>query len=107
MTLACLALRNICIDRGDTTPKSWDLNYDDNGAQRRPHAQVREMLKMRACPPLRGSVNRQASTVRKVLKKSFGVKSKDMGFIELDKDSTCTLPKYGKTQVKCCDVSVS
>ena len=71
MTLACLALHNICIDRGDTTPKSWDLNYDDNGAQRRPHAQVREMLKMRACPPLRGSVNRQASKVRKVLKEKF------------------------------------
>ena len=57
MTLACIVLHNICIDLSDTTPTSWDLNYDNNVAQWRPEAEVRETLKMWACPPSRGSVN--------------------------------------------------
>ena len=71
MTLACIVLHNICIDLSDTTPTSWDLNYDDNGGQRRPEAEVREILKMRAFPPLRGSVNGRANKVRKTLKEKF------------------------------------
>ena len=71
MTLACIVLHNICIDLSDTTPTSWDLNYDDNGAQWRSEAEVREILKMRACPLLRGSVNGRANKVRKTLKEKF------------------------------------
>ena len=71
MSLACIVLHNICIDLLDTTPTSWDLNYDDNGAQWRPEAEVREILKMQACPPLRGSVNGRANKVRKTLKEKF------------------------------------
>ena len=28
MTLACVVLHNVCIDRGDTAPRQWDLSKD-------------------------------------------------------------------------------
>ncbi len=45
-SLACVVLHNLCLQRGDTVPRSWDLKLDDIGNHRRPTEKVRELLVM-------------------------------------------------------------
>ena len=44
MTLACIVLHNICIDRNDTALRTWDLSKDLASNKRRPMEEVRASL---------------------------------------------------------------
>ena len=63
MTLACMVLHNICIDRGDTMCKQLDLTLDPLTNERRDRDTIRKLLKMRSCPKTRDSCG-QASNIR-------------------------------------------
>ena len=41
IVLACIVLHNICIDRGDSAPRQWDLSRDPVSNKRRPRDGVR------------------------------------------------------------------
>ena len=67
VALACVALHNICIDKGDAIPSGIDLNLDENG--RVPSLQLRSKLMM-----VEGTVRdttRGAQKIRDALKSKF------------------------------------
>ena len=45
-SLACVVLHNLCIERGDTFARYWDMGTDDFGNQRRPKESIRQLLVM-------------------------------------------------------------
>ena len=59
MTLSCIVLHNICIDRNDTALRTWDLSKDLASNKRRPMEEVRELLCMTNCRRVRNT-NREA-----------------------------------------------
>lgn len=63
MTLACMVLHNICIDRGDTMCKQLGLTLDPLTNERRDRDTIRKLLKMKSCPKTRDSCG-QASNIR-------------------------------------------
>ena len=44
--LACIVLRNICIEMGDFIPRNTDLTIDPSSNKRWPRNELREVLKM-------------------------------------------------------------
>ena len=67
--LACIVLHNICIDRGDSAPRQWDLSRDPASNKRRPRDEVRSLLQMRHCNCRRiPDTNHDAVKIREALK---------------------------------------
>ena len=66
-SLSCVVLHNICMQRGDTMPRSWDLSLSTEENQRRNRQDVRDILMMRRCASL-NSRNDSASHIRNALK---------------------------------------
>ena len=48
MTLACLVLDNICIDRGDTIPSTLDITVDPETKRKLASRVVQDLLHMTA-----------------------------------------------------------
>ena len=46
ITLACVVLHNVCIERGDIIPRRLDLTLDPVTNKRRPRHDLREVLQM-------------------------------------------------------------
>ena len=53
MTLACIVLHNICIDRGDTLSTQLDLIVDPRTNNRRDRNIICRLLNMRSCQRVR------------------------------------------------------
>ena len=66
MTLACMVLHNICIDREDTMCKQLDLTLDPLTNEGGDRDTIRKLLKMRSCPKTRDSCG-QARNIRNSL----------------------------------------
>ena len=70
MTLACVVLHNLCIERGDVTLRHWDMSLDPIQNERRPSKIVRETLHMANSPQI-PSTSKQAAKIRDTLKMKF------------------------------------
>ena len=46
MSLACVVLHNLCIDKEDIIPRNFDLSYDHVTNKRRDWAELRDMLNL-------------------------------------------------------------
>ncbi len=66
VTLACVVLHNICIDRGDAVSRKMDLSLHPQTGEKRDREVIREMLDMTRCLPIRDTC-RQANLVRDCL----------------------------------------
>ena len=69
-TLACVVLRNICIDKGDSAPRQWELSRDPVSNKRRPKDEVRRLLRMRSGRRV-ADTNQNAIKIREALKMKF------------------------------------
>ena len=70
MTLACVVLHNLCIERGDVTLRHWDMSLDPIQNERQPSEIVRETLHMANSPQI-PSTSKQAAKIRDILKMKF------------------------------------
>ena len=70
MTLACVVLYNLCIERGDVSLRHWDMTQDPETNERRPSEGVRDLLHMTSNAHVCDS-NKQAGKIREALKKKF------------------------------------
>ena len=77
-TLACIVLHNICIDRGDTSLRQWDLSKDPQTNKRRPREEVRDLICMRNCRRI-ADPNSQACRIREALKQKFWLEKQGHG----------------------------
>lgn len=73
-TLACMVLRNVCIELGDTISKKQDITLDPLTNEKRPRAEIRKLLKMRNCEKIRdnstqGTIVRNALARNRLLRK--------------------------------------
>ena len=73
MALACIILRIICIERGDTLPRHFDLSLDLAANRRRSSDEIRDLLNMTdACRKTLNSVFRlEAERIRDAIKEKF------------------------------------
>ncbi|XP_028418939.1 uncharacterized protein LOC114544521 [Dendronephthya gigantea] len=69
-TLACIVLHNICIDKGETIPKSLDLTVNPATKQLRPRHIIRNLLHMTRSHPMK-STTKSATLIRDALTKKF------------------------------------
>ena len=70
VTLACIVMHNICIEKGDVAHRHWDLSLDATSNLRRAGNELQDLIMIRQCPPLRDT-NIVASKVRDYLKGKF------------------------------------
>lgn len=70
VTLACVVLHNLCIERGDVTLRHWDITHDPERNERRPTELVRDMLHMTYNTRIRDN-SKQAGKIRDILKRKF------------------------------------
>lgn len=66
ITLACLVLHNICLDKGETLPRQCDLTIDPKTNARRDRKTIRNLLHMTSCTRVRDN-SQEASGVRDAL----------------------------------------
>lgn len=75
MTLACVILHNICIDRGDLTPRVLDLSYDSTTSKRRDKAAIGKLLDLTDARQKNSSSEEVKLLVsEKQLRTTFGMK---------------------------------
>eukprot|EP00112_Aurelia_sp_Birch-Aquarium-sp1_P015159 Seg3334.4 transcript_id=Seg3334.4/GoldUCD/mRNA.D3Y31 product="hypothetical protein" protein_id=Seg3334.4/GoldUCD/D3Y31 len=70
VTLACVVLHNLCIERGDVTLRHWDITHDPERNERRPTELVRDMLHMTYNTRILDN-SKQAGKIRDILKRKF------------------------------------
>lgn len=70
VTLACIVLHNICIERGDTISRKLDLTFDPLTNNRRDRDEIRRLLLMRNCQRVNEN-SYQASCIRNALSQMF------------------------------------
>lgn len=70
VTLACIVLHNICIERGDTISRKLDLTFDPLTNNRRDRDEIRRLLLMRNCQRVNDN-SYQASRIRNALSQMF------------------------------------
>ena len=70
VTLACVVLHNLCIERGDVTLRHWDITNVPERNERRPTELVRDMLHMIYITRIRDN-SKQAGKIRDILKRKF------------------------------------
>ena len=80
ITLACVVLHNICIDKGDSAPRTWDLSRDPVSNKRRPKDEVRRLLRMRSCRRV-ADTNQNAIKIREALKMKFWHEKQGHGIV--------------------------
>ena len=80
ITLACVVLHNICIDKGDSAPRTWDLSRDPVSNKRRPKDEVRRILRMRSCRRV-ADTNQNAIKIREALKMKFWHEKQGHGIV--------------------------
>ena len=66
VTLACMVLHNVCIEKGETLYKKLDMTLDPISSQRRDRATVRELLDMSSCRKINDTCQ-QANVIRDTL----------------------------------------
>lgn len=49
VTLTCMVLRNICIERGDSIARKLDLSVDPSTQEKRDREEIRKLLQMTDC----------------------------------------------------------
>ena len=64
--LACVALHNICIQRGETLSPQLDLTLDPATYQQHDRAKIRELLQMRTCPRVKHT-SKKATSIRNAI----------------------------------------
>lgn len=69
-TLACIVLHNICIDQGETVPKSLNLTVNPETQQSRPRDIIRNLLHMTRSHSVK-STTKSAILIRNALTKKF------------------------------------
>ena len=62
VTLTCIVLHNICIEREDTLSNQLDLTIDPETNERTPREVIREILNMRNCQKVADN-SRQAARI--------------------------------------------
>ena len=67
VTLACIVMHNICIEKGDVAHRHWDLSLDATANLRRAGNELQDLIMIRQCPPLKDK-NIVASKVMDYLK---------------------------------------
>ena len=70
VTLACIVLHNICIEREDTISRKLDLTFDPLTNNRRDRDEIRRLLLMRNCQRV-NDTSYQASCIRNALSQMF------------------------------------
>ena len=70
VTLACIVLHNICIEKGDVAHRHWDSTVDAGTNLRRTGNELQDLVMIRQCTPLRDR-NSAASKIRDYLKVKF------------------------------------
>ena len=70
VTLACIVLHNICIERGDMISRKLDLTFDPLTNNRRDRDEIRRLLLMRNCQRVNDN-SYQASCIRNTLSQMF------------------------------------
>ena len=68
---------NVCIERGETTTRKQDLTLDPFSNEKRPRAEIRELLKMRSCTKVKdtsayGKIVRNAIAKKLMLERTTG-----------------------------------
>ena len=66
VTLACIVLHNICIDRRDSVSRKMDLSLDPVTGERRSREVIRNLLQMNRCRAVRDTCH-QANLIRNCL----------------------------------------
>ena len=66
VTMACIVLHNICIDRGDSLSRKMDLTIDPATGERRDREVIRNLLQMTQGSPVRDTCH-QATSIRNCL----------------------------------------
>ena len=66
VTMACIVLHNICINRGDSLSRKMDLTIDPVTGERRDREVIRNQLQMTRSPPVRDTCH-QATLIRSCL----------------------------------------
>ena len=79
-TLACIVLRNICIERGDTISKKLDLSIYPATNGRRNRDVIRRQLVMTNCQRVRDNTC-QAACIRNPLSQMFWEEKQDLGVL--------------------------
>jgi hypothetical protein len=64
--LACVALHNICIQRGETLSPQLDLTLDPATYQQCDRATIRELLQMQTCPRVKDT-SKKATSIRNAI----------------------------------------
>ena len=77
MTLACVVLHNLCIERGDVMLRHWDMSLDPEQNEGRPTKLGRDMLYVTNSPKIPHS-NKQAANTRDALKMKFNKEKQDI-----------------------------
>ena len=63
VTMACIVLHNICINRGDLLSRKMNLTIDPVSRERRDREVIRNLLQMTQSPPVRDTCH-QATLIR-------------------------------------------
>ena len=69
VTLAYMVLHNICIDRGDSIARKFDLSVDPSTQEKRDREEIRNLLQMTDC---RSSKDTSAEAVKLWVEKETG-----------------------------------
>ena len=69
VTVACMVLHNICIERGDSIARKLDLSVDPSTQEKRDREEIRKLLQMTDC---RSSKDTSAEAVKLWVEKETG-----------------------------------
>ncbi len=78
MFLACIVLRNLCIDLNDECLRVWDLTLDEDTQGRRSQSAIRDILHMTRCNQIPDS-SRKARQIRDNRKQKLWTEKLDQG----------------------------
>ena len=72
-----MVLHNVCIEREETITRKQDLTLDPFSNEKRPRAEIRELLKMRSCTKVKdtsaqGKIVRNAIAKKLMLERTTG-----------------------------------
>ena len=95
VTLACMVLHNVCLERGETMSKVLNLTTDPVTNQRRDRERIWELLQMTSCGIIRDSGN-QASAIREALGETLFAEKESGGLL------ICLYPVQTTGNINCC-----
>lgn len=65
VTLSCMVLHNICLEKSDAIPSKLDLSVDPSTQRKRDPDTIRDILLMKVCHKVTDAKKNEASNVRK------------------------------------------